>query len=103
MYSLATLVIAIQEISRGSSCLPVVACRGRRPDAARSRRATRPPPQAPAIVRYPDPSVRSLDPRFDKYRVGAAVVERLYTGCRWAEGPVWFGDLRLPAVERHPQ
>jgi len=21
-------------------------------------------------------------------------VERLYTGCRWAEGPVWFGDGR---------
>jgi gluconolactonase len=38
--------------------------------------------------------VRVLDPRFGKYRVGAAVVERLYTGCRWAEGPVWFGDLR---------
>ena len=49
-------------------------------------------PDAP--VRYPDPSVRSLDPRFDKYRVGAAVVERLYTGCRWAEGPVRVGDLR---------
>jgi gluconolactonase len=46
------------------------------------------------VVRYPDPSVRSLDPRFDKYRVGAAVVERLHTGSRWAEGPVWFGDLR---------
>ena len=50
--------------------------------------------QAPAIVRYPDPAVRSLDPRFDKYRVGNAAIERLYTGCRWAEGPVWFGDLR---------
>jgi gluconolactonase len=52
------------------------------------------PAQAPAIVRYPDPAVRSLDPRFDKYRVGNAAVERLHTGCRWAEGPVWFGDLR---------
>lgn len=51
-------------------------------------------PQPPALVRYPDPAVRALDPRFHKYRVGAAVVERLYTGCRWAEGPVWFGDLR---------
>lgn len=47
-----------------------------------------------AIVRYPDPAVRSLDPRFGKYRVGNAAIERLYTGCRWAEGPVWFGDLR---------
>ncbi len=50
--------------------------------------------QAPAIVRYPDPAVRSLDPRFDKYRAGNAAIERLYTGCRWAEGPVWFGDMR---------
>lgn len=50
-------------------------------------------PRAP-VVRYPDPSIRGLDPRFDKYKVGAAVVERLYTGTRWAEGPVWFGDLR---------
>ena len=23
-----------------------------------------------------------------------AAVERLYTGCRWSEGPVWFGDGR---------
>ncbi len=54
-----------------------------------------PPPGPPReIVRYPDPAVRSLDPRFDKYKVGNAAIERLYTGCRWAEGPVWFGDLR---------
>ncbi len=45
-------------------------------------------------VRYPDPRVEVLDPRFARYRVGAAAVERLYTGCRWAEGPVWFGDGR---------
>lgn len=51
-------------------------------------------PMSQAVVRYPDPAVRSLDRRFDKYRAGAAVVERLYTGSRWAEGPVWFGDLR---------
>jgi gluconolactonase len=23
-----------------------------------------------------------------------AGVERLFTGCRWSEGPVWFGDMR---------
>ncbi len=45
-------------------------------------------------VRYPDPAVESLDERFDKYRIFSAVVERLYTGCRWAEGPVWVGDGR---------
>ena len=44
--------------------------------------------------RYPDPSVRVLDPAFNKYRLALASVERLYTGCRWAEGPVWFGDGR---------
>src|SRR5215469_15487772 len=40
-------------------------------------------------VRYPDPDVISLDPRFDKYKVGNAAIEKLYTGCRWAEGPAW--------------
>ena len=44
--------------------------------------------------RYPDPAVVSLDPRFDSYRLPLAKVERLATGCRWAEGPVYFGDLR---------
>lgn len=44
--------------------------------------------------RYPDPNVISLDPRFDKYRLPLAGVERLATGCRWNEGPVWFGDGR---------
>ena len=46
------------------------------------------------IVRYPDPAVEVLDPRFSAYRVGNTAVERLFTGTRWAEGPVWFGDFR---------
>ena len=45
-------------------------------------------------VHYPDPSVEVLDPRFRAYYLGNAAVERLYTGARWAEGPVWFGDSR---------
>jgi gluconolactonase len=45
-------------------------------------------------VGYPDPAVEVIDPRFEKYRVGNAAVERLYTGTRWAEGPVWFADGR---------
>ncbi len=44
--------------------------------------------------RYPDPLVQALDPRFNKYRVVLASVERLATGFRWAEGPVYFGDAR---------
>jgi gluconolactonase len=45
-------------------------------------------------VRYPDPAVQIVDPSFTKYRVSSAAVERLATGFRWAEGPVWFGDGR---------
>ena len=45
-------------------------------------------------VRYPDPAVQVIDRRFRQYVIGSAAVERLYTGCRWAEGPVWFGDGR---------
>lgn len=46
------------------------------------------------IVRYPDPAVEILDPRFSQYRLGGAAIECLYTGGRWMEGPVWFGDGR---------
>ena len=44
--------------------------------------------------RYPDPAIEVLDERFEKYVIFQAAVERLYTGCRWSEGPVWFGDGR---------
>jgi len=43
---------------------------------------------------YPDPAVEIVDPQFAKYKILNAAVERLYTGARWAEGPVWFGDGR---------
>ena len=45
-------------------------------------------------TRYPDPAVEILDPSFARYRIFNAAVERLATGMRWAEGPVWFGDGR---------
>ena len=51
-----------------------------------------PDPGWQAATRYPDPAIEILDPRFKPYRLHAAAVERLHTGCRWAEGPVWFGD-----------
>src|SRR5580704_9483586 len=44
-----------------------------------------------AVV-YPDPAVEVIDPRFEKYKVGNAAVERLYVGARWTEGPAWFAD-----------
>jgi gluconolactonase len=49
-------------------------------------------PKTPVV--YPDPAVEIVDPRFGKYKVINAAIERLYTGTRWAEGPVWFGDGR---------
>ncbi len=44
--------------------------------------------------RYPDPSVVIVDPSFERYRLVLAKVERLATGMRWSEGPVWLGDTR---------
>ena len=46
-------------------------------------------------TRYPDPAIVALDPAFEKYWVKLSCVERLATGFRWAEGPVWFGDGRF--------
>jgi len=47
-----------------------------------------------AATRYPDSSIEVLDPSFAQYRVFSAAVERLATGFRWCEGPVWVGDGR---------
>jgi len=44
--------------------------------------------------RYPDPAVVSVTPAFDQYRAPLAKIERLATGFRWCEGPVWLGDCR---------
>ncbi len=43
-------------------------------------------------TRYPDPRVERLDKRFPKQ--GNAGIERIATGFRWAEGPVYFRDGR---------
>lgn len=45
--------------------------------------------------RYPDPCVVSVTPAFDQYKLALAKVERIATGFRWCEGPVWFGDQRV--------
>ena len=51
---------------------------------------------------YPDPAVQVLHPSFAQYRLPLAAVERLATGLRWAEGPVWFGDARHLLVSDIP-
>ncbi|WP_158044459.1 SMP-30/gluconolactonase/LRE family protein [Skermanella pratensis] len=39
-----------------------------------------------------DRAFEIIDERFKRYALGNVFVERLHTGMRWAEGPVWFGD-----------
>ncbi len=43
-----------------------------------------------AGTRYPDPRIEKLDKRFPKQ--GNAGIDRIATGFRWAEGPVYFRD-----------
>jgi gluconolactonase len=45
-------------------------------------------------VRYPDARIKVLDPRFQSLVVSIAAIERIAGGCRFTEGPVWFGDGR---------
>ena len=44
------------------------------------------------IIRFPDPAFVVADERFRSLLVRQEVVQRLWTGARWLEGPVWFGD-----------
>ena len=39
-------------------------------------------------------SFEVIDPRFGALAFGNVHVEKLYTGCRWAEGPAWFAAGR---------
>ena len=45
-------------------------------------------------IRYPDPDVVALDPRFRHIVLGHAAIERIATGFRFTEGPVYYGDGR---------
>jgi gluconolactonase len=45
-------------------------------------------------IRYPDPRIKILDARFTPLVLGNAAIETIASGCRFTEGPVWFGDLR---------
>jgi hypothetical protein len=47
------------------------------------------------LVRYPDPGIKILDPRFSALVLGNAAIERIAGGYRFTEGPVWFGDGRF--------
>src|SRR3984893_4842889 len=45
-------------------------------------------------IRYPDPRIKILDARFTPLVLGNAAIETIASGCRFTEGPIWFGDLR---------
>ena len=45
-------------------------------------------------VRYPDPDLIVLDPRFGRYKLGNTPLQRLHTGSLWAEGPAWHAGGR---------
>lgn len=46
---------------------------------------------SPNPVRYPDPDILVLDPRFEKYKLGNTAIQRLHHDPRmlWAEGCAW--------------
>ncbi|MGM0560091.1 MAG: SMP-30/gluconolactonase/LRE family protein [Pseudomonadota bacterium] len=45
-------------------------------------------------IRYPEPDVVQLDPRFTA-KIGNTPIVRLHTGTLWAEGPAWNGAGRF--------
>ena len=44
-------------------------------------------------TRYPDPDIVTLDPEFNKYKLGNTPIQRIYhsPSMLWAEGPAWSG------------
>jgi gluconolactonase len=45
-------------------------------------------------IRYPDPDIVVLDPRFASLVLPMAAIERIATGFRFTEGPTYYGDGR---------
>jgi gluconolactonase len=50
--------------------------------------------ESTAPIRYPDPDIIVLDPRFQHMVLGHAAIERIATGFRFTEGPAYYGDGR---------
>ena len=50
--------------------------------------------ESSAPIRYPDPDIVVLDPRFQALVLGLAAIERIATGFRFTEGPAYYGDGR---------
>ena len=50
--------------------------------------------ESTAPIRYPDPDIIVLDPRFQPMVLGHAAIERVASGFRFTEGPAYYGDTR---------
>jgi gluconolactonase len=89
------LLTAMTLMGAGYGLSRLLAADTRRPRASRSWTEPEPPsPEAKAAVMVAD-SMQALDQRFIRYMLGNTHIERLWTGARWMEGPVWCGDLGL--------
>ena len=51
---------------------------------------------------FVDTEIEVVDPRFKSLVLFNAQLERLFDGCRWLEGPVWFGDQQRLLVSDIP-
>ena len=71
--------------------------------AATALGQTRDYAQNSAPQRYPDRDIVVVDPRFGKYKIGNAAIQRLYTGMAWAEGPSLELCRTLFDLERHSE
>ena len=50
--------------------------------------------ESSAPIRYPDPAIVVLDPRCQSMVLSNAAIERIATGFRFTEGPVYYGEGR---------
>src|SRR6188768_584497 len=57
-------------------------------------RATLPFERSDSMALELTSSFEAIDPRFRRLALPYIHVEKLYTGCRWAEGPAWFAAGR---------
>ena len=51
---------------------------------------------------FVDTSIEVVDSRFHSLVLFNAQLEKLFDGCRWLEGPVWFGDQQRLLVSDIP-
>ena len=77
----------------GGALLPFFANIARSPSASEaiSSAATNRDWSGQNPIRYPDPDIITLDPRFRRCLQFNAPIQRLYSGTLWAEGPAWNG------------